>query len=54
MVAENDESWYVEPDLTIELERNTKKALDAPPLPIREKCDLRSEARYEVGKLLSL
>lgn len=54
MVAENDENWYTGEGLTIILRKNTDKAPDSPPFAARPYCNLCSEARYEVRKIMIL
>ncbi|XP_012550300.1 spondin-2 isoform X2 [Bombyx mori] len=48
MVAENKEAWYTGNNLTILLHMDDQRPRDSPPLPIRDECNLCSEARYEV------
>ncbi|CAH2054338.1 unnamed protein product, partial [Iphiclides podalirius] len=47
-VAENQEMWYYDDDLTILLKKDDRKPLDSAPYPTVEACNLKSEARYEV------
>ncbi|XP_013165839.1 PREDICTED: spondin-2-like [Papilio xuthus] len=47
-VAENQETWYTDDDLTILLKKDTRRPLDSAPHPPVENCELNSEARYEI------
>ncbi|XP_068619926.1 spondin-2-like [Battus philenor] len=47
-VAENQEMWYTEEDLTILLKKDDRKPLDSAPYPATDSCQLKSEARYEI------